>query len=182
MRFKSYFKSPYQTKVAYHEHMLEMFGICEDTEDRKRVLELIKANKWETDPTSFYASLHNSKHPMMLTDYSVSDLSKMKCFKLRGYNIGFALKNFEDKGQVEIVAVHNNSDTVKGIGDDLMRAAIHKGGKYLDHFDGMLTDLYSKAGFKEYRRDPYNPDYDPDGKFASKYGKKDVIYRKLETA
>jgi hypothetical protein len=117
----------------------------------------------------------------MLTNYSIADLSKMKLFKLVGYNIGYALKQFENNGFSEIVALHNNESDVKGIGELLMQSAINNGGKYLDHYDGFLSSLYSKLGFKEYKREMYNPKYISNPKeFEKKYGKPDIIYRKLE--
>lgn len=185
MRFKSYYQSPYQSKVDYHKTLLELFApqpITELEDERKHVLDIMTKDEWETSPEAFYKSLRKSKHPKMLTDYSVDDLGKMKCYKVPGFNIGFALKNFENKGMSEVVAVHNNESTIKGIGIPIMKAAIKNGGRYLDHFDGELTTLYSKVGFEEYKRDPYNSDYDPNGEFASIYGKKDVIYRKLGNA
>lgn len=114
----------------------------------------------------------------MLTDYTPAELSKMKLFKLKNYNIGFALKNFEDKGYSEIVAVHNNEPEVKNIGNELIQSAVRNGGHYLDHFDGFLSSLYERNGFVEYKREPYNPEYDPNNEFSKKYGKQDVIYRK----
>ena len=60
-----------------------------------------------------------------------------------------------------------------------MKSAIRNGGRHLDHFDGFLTDFYSKLGFKEYKRDKYDPKYDENGEFKSKYGEQDVIYRTL---
>lgn len=181
MGFKSYYQSPYQTKVNYHEHLLSIFGeqtINELEDARSIVIDKLSKDEWETDPVSFYHSLKQSDHPRMLTDYSVDDLSKMKCFKLPGFNIGFALKNFEDRGMVEIVAVHNN-EPIKEIGVPLVKAAIKKGGRYLDHFDGFLSSFYGGLGFKEYKRYPYNADYDPNGEFKKRYGEQDVIYRKL---
>jgi hypothetical protein len=100
-------------------------------------------------------------------------------FKLKTYNIGFALKDFEDKGKVELVSVFNNEPFVKNIGRVMIRNCMDHGARYLDHFDGFLTELYSSMGFVEYKRDPYNPEYDPDGAFRKRYGPKDVIYRKL---
>lgn len=93
----------------------------------------------------------------MLTPYSVSDLSKMKLFKVPNYNIGFALKKFEDKGYIEIVAAHNNEPNIPKIGHELMTSAIKNGGRYLDHFDGYLTSLYDGVGFVEYKRDKFDP-------------------------
>jgi hypothetical protein len=103
----------------------------------------------------------------------------MKLFKLRGFNIGFALKQ-KDGQFTEIVAVHNNEPDVRGVGKLLVRAAVQNGGRYLDHFDGFLSPLYQSSGFREYARDKYDPKYDPDGKFEKQYGRQDVIYRKYE--
>lgn len=149
-----------------------------DNDKREAVLNLIKNNQWEQqDAQRFYISLKKSKHQMMLTDYSPQELSKMKLFKLQGFDIGYALKQF-DGGYSEIVAVHNNEPEVKNIGNELMQSAVNNGGCYLDHFDGFLSNLYGGMGFIEYKREPYNPKYDPNGEFKNKYGEQDVIYRK----
>lgn len=148
-----------------------------DNNKRDKILFLIKNDQWdEQNPQDFYNSLNNSKHPLMLTDYTPAELSQMKLFKLKNFNIGFALKKFNGQYS-EIVAVHNNEPDVKNIGDELMNAAIRNGGCYLDHFDGFLSDLYSRNGFEEYKREPYNPEYDKNGAFKSNYGEQDVIYR-----
>jgi hypothetical protein len=142
------------------------------------VIQDIKNDNWEQeDPTVFHASLNKSRHGAMLTPYSVSELSKMKLFKLSGYDIGFALKELNDEFQ-EIVGVFNNEPEVKGIGKELVKASIRNGGKYLDHFDGYLSGLYQSLGFEEYKRDKFEPQYDEDGSFREKYGAADVIYRK----
>lgn len=107
----------------------------------------------------------------------LTDLSKMKIFKVPGYDVGFALKSKDGKFN-EVVAVHNNSN-IGHIGGALMKSAIKHGAKYLDHFDGMLSGFYEKLGFKEYNREDFDPKYDIDGKFEAKYGKQDIIYRKL---
>jgi hypothetical protein len=130
----------------------------------------------EVTPDQFRKSLSNSKHQEMLSDYGTSKLAKMKLFKVPNFNIGFALKDHEGEPHSEIVAVHNNSP-IKGIGDELVQAAVRNGGKYLDHFEGVLDKLYSRNGFVEYKRDPYNPEYDPDGSFKKKYGPASVVYR-----
>ena len=149
----------------------------EQENDRNLVLDLIHKNQYENNPQAFYDSLNKSKHPDMLTPYSVSELATMKLFKVPGYNIGFALKKFENQGYKEIVAVHNNEPNIQNIGRDLMNSAIQNGGCYLDHFDGYLSDLYNSLGFVEYKRDKFDPQYDPDQSFRKKYGESDVIYR-----
>jgi len=178
--------------LNYHQHLLEMFNdaVAEQVgwnDDNTKVLDLIQAGKWDRNPKHFKASLDKSRHSKMLTQYSVEDLAKMDTYKVPGYDIGFALKDHDgsedggsgEKGRVEIVAVHNNSN-VKGIGKDLMKAAIAAGGTVLDHFDGFLSEFYKGLGFEEYKRDEYNPDYDEGGEFAKKYGKQAVIYRKFK--
>lgn len=180
-------KKKYRYEINVHENMLEMFSttLTEDDGAENDSIENIKYSiendlYEKPDAKSFYNSLNSgSKHKEMLTDYNISELSKMKLFKLQNYNIGFALKQFENEGFTEIVAVHNNEKNIKGIGEILMKSAIKKGGRHLDHFDGFLSGLYSKLGFQEYKRDAYDPQYDPDSSFANKYGKQDVIYRKF---
>lgn len=132
----------------------------------------------KTTPQEFKASLDKSKHKEMLSDYSVDELSHINLYKVPNYNIGFGLKDTSDG--VDIILVHNNEPEIKGIGKKLIQVAIEKGGNKLDHFDvEPLNTIYSDMGFKEYDRDKYDPKYDPNGTFANKYGKLDVIYRKL---
>ena len=168
----------YKNKMALHTIMESFFSLDEGKADPK-VLELIQNDEFDTNPAEFKKSLSKSKHQEMLTDYDAKELKKMKLFKLKGYNIGFALKKKDGKHQ-EIVAVHNNEPNVKGIGKDLMKAAIKNGGVYLDHFSGYLDDFYSSLGFVEYDRDKFDPQYDEDGSFRAKYGEADVVYRKLK--
>lgn len=133
-----------------------------------------------TTPSEFKDSISKSKHKEMLSDYSLAELSQMKLYKVPGYNIGYVLKPLGNN-EYDIVSVHNNEPDVKGIGEDLMLHAIKMGGTQLDHFDSdKLRDLYTKMGFEEYQRYEYDPQYDPDGSFANKYGKLDVVYRKLK--
>ena len=154
-------------------------NINENSNERDNVIALIKNNQWEKqDPSSFRNSLSKSKHILMLTDYTESELDSMKLFKLKGYNIGYALKNHEGSPYSEIVAVHNNEPTITGIGNILMQSAINNGGCYLDHYDGFLSDFYSSLGFEEYDRYEFDPQYDPDGEFEKKYGRQDIIFRK----
>ncbi len=142
----------------------------------QEAIEQIKNGDWEEqNPESFNKSLSNSNHPLMLTQYSHDELSDMKLFKVKGKNIGFALKK-KDGGYKEIVAVHNNEPGVSGIGDHLIQSAVKNGGVYGDHFDGHLTDLYRRNGFYTYKKDSFDPQYDEGGKFEAKYGRKDVHY------
>jgi len=151
----------------------------EDTNKREDVLNKIRNNQFEPpDPKNFKNGMEKSKHLQMLTPYSEEDLSKMKLFKLDGYDIGFAIKKSERNEFDELVAVFNNEPDVKNIGNELVNSAIQHGGCYLDHYDGYLSSLYKSLGYIEYDRYEFDPKYDPDGKFEEKYGKADVIFRK----
>lgn len=167
-----------RNKMALHMIMEGFFSLNEGKEDSE-VLELIKNGEFESNAVEFKNSLSKSKHQKMLTDYSIPQLKKMKLFKLKGYNIGFALKKKDGKFQ-ELVAVHKNEPNVGSVGDDVVKYAIKQGAKVLDHFSGRLDKFYSNLGFVEYDRDKYDPKYDPDGSFKALYGEADVVYRKLK--
>jgi hypothetical protein len=176
--------TPKPINVGHHEHLMEVFSdvdgeIGEDTEldERYIVLKKIKNNDFIHNPRLFLKSIKKSSRGEMLSEYSLEDLEDMLTFKLDGYDIGYALKKSEDNEYNEIVSVFNNSG-IKGIGDELIQSAIKNGGRYLNHYDGFLSGFYSKHGFEEYKRDKFDPQYDPNGEFRDKYGESDIIYRK----
>ena len=170
-----------------HSFTERLFSLDEaDAEKSQTALEKIVNNDWEPQsPKAFYESLTCksdndscvNKHPEMTTGYNVPDLAKMKLYKLEGMNIGFAIKELKGRHQ-EIVAVHNNEDSVGGIGRALVEAAVDNGGCFLDHFaTPALNNLYSKLGFEEYEKYDFDPQYVSDG-FVEKYGEVDVILRR----
>lgn len=156
-------------------------SLLEFESNKQDVIDRLEKAEWDTDIKEFYKSFKKAKHSEMLTEYSLADFSKMKTFKLKNYNIGFALKKFQNKGYSEIVAVHNAEPNIGGIGQALMKAIVKEGGLYLDHYDGFLSDLYTKAGFVEYHRLKFDIQYSTKS-FVDKYGEKDVIFRKYKTA
>jgi hypothetical protein len=160
-------------------NIFKEYVLKENYEKKKTlVLNAIKNNDWEKESASnFKKALNKSKHKEMLTDYSVTEFNDMKLFKLNGFDIGYALKK-KNGDYSEIVAVFNNEDDVKGIGEQLIQSAVDNGGCYLDHFDGYLSNLYQTMGFDEYDRYKFDPQYDVDGSFRKKYGEADVIFRK----
>lgn len=163
----------FRTRSLFEEVIVES-----DSNITNDVLDKIRNNQWEPqNPQRFKEALSKSKHKEMLSDYSTSELGQMKLFKLEGYDIGFALKMFNGRYS-EFVSLFNNEPEAKGIGKELVNAAVKNGGCYLDHFDGYLSNLYQSLGFEEYKRDKFDPQYDQDGSFRSKYGEADVIYRK----
>jgi hypothetical protein len=175
------FQRPIKLKQSNHIRLNEIF-LNEDKVNpddvSKDVLNKIENNLFEKpNPNSFTQALSKSKHQEMLTDYSPEELSQMKLFKLKGYDIGYALKKYKDGTFSEIVAVFNNEPNIKGIGKVLIKSAIKNGGKHLDHFSGFLDSFYQSLGFDEHSRDKFDPQYDQDGSFRKKYGEADVVYR-----
>ena len=130
----------------------------------------------DEDYELFVNSMSQSNHPEMLQFYSKDEYraKNAKLFKLKGLNAGFAVASDGD-----IISVHNNS-SVRGLGKKLIELAIKEGGSKLDHFDmPALTNLYSSMGFKEYNRMEWDDQYAPNGWRYEKYGRPDVVERKL---
>lgn len=146
---------------------------------KKDALQKIKNGEWNHNPKDFVESLQKTKHPSMLAGYSLSDYQKMKTFKLKGYDMGYALQTLPDQDGREIVSVHNNEKNIGGVGKFLVKSAIKNGGCYLDHFDTpKLSNLYKSMGFKKYSKNEFDRQYLENPKqFQSQYGKADVIYR-----
>ena len=171
----------FKQRLFEHQNQLVVFQKAINEQDQTKwglALKHLSDNDLDTTTEDFLQSLRLNNHPDMLTPYTKSELSNMKLFKIPGMNIGYALKQVEGGGHSELVAVHNNEPDVSNIGKNLIDSAVRNGACYLDHFDGFISNLYQSMGFKEYKREPYDPQYDPEGKFRSKYGQPDIIYRK----
>ena len=131
----------------------------------------VSTQQWDNDPENFYKSFMSSKKLGYLTPYSLEDLKEFSLYKVKDYNIGFAIKKDGD-----IILVHNNEPTIKGIGKFLLNKAIMKGGKKLDHFDGFLTGFYKSIGFNLKSNDEFLDEYDPE---SWDYKKVDINNPKL---
>jgi hypothetical protein len=131
----------------------------------------VSTQQWDNDPENFYKSFMSSKKLGYLTPYSLEDLKEFSLYKVKDYNIGFAIKKDGD-----IILVHNNEPTIKGIGKFLLNKAIMKGGKKLDHFDGFLTGFYKSIGFNLKSNDEFLDEYAPE---SWDYKKVDINNPKL---
>jgi len=160
------------------EHVLE--ESVDNTSERVDVLNKINNDQYiRNDYDSFIAEIGNNKRSAFLTPYTKEEFeeTKTQTFQVPGYEIGFALKP-QPNGELDIVSVHNNTD-IKGVGEALIDSAIRLGGTTLDHFDGFLSDFYSKKGFKEYERYKWNDEYAPENWDREQYGTPDVVLRRL---
>lgn len=175
-----------------NEQILEAFSLWEqvqndsmqdgDAELSEKVRKMIESEQcWVVnDYAAFCEDIRHSKHPGFLTKYTPEDLKKMNAttYQLRGFEIGYALIPMQD-GNVDIVSVHNNEPNIKGVVNSLMTSAKNNGGTQLDHFEGCLSDFYERNGFVEHNRDKWDDQYAPEDWNYEKYGRPDVVYRRL---
>jgi SAM-dependent methyltransferase len=77
----------------------------------------------------------------------------------------------------DIVGLFKDTPGKKGVADQLMKDAVAKGGTKLDNFDGYLTKIYERNGFKVASRIPFDPAQAPKDMPAAEIAKKpDVVF------
>gem|GEM_PF-4466564 len=122
---------------------------------------------------AFIASRNTSKRPQFLTPYTAEQLGDFRLFKVKGFDAGYAIKPDGD-----LVNVFNNSG-IPDLGKALVRDAIKNGATKLDAYEGFLTkDYYPQLGFREVRREPWNPLLKPEG-WLEEDGGPDVVFMEL---
>lgn len=101
--------------------------------------------------------------------YPKGEYAKMRRYLSADGKSGFAIKEDGD-----LVSVFNGGD-VKGAIKDIIPHFNALGATKLDAFDeaGRLPELYGRGGFKEVRREAWNPQYAPDGWTG---GEPDVVF------
>lgn len=182
---KHYNKRQNIYEYAFDNSFIEDETLTEDkvdNEESQKVKEMILSNQYwiRNQYEQFLESLNRSTRKSFLSKYTAEELKNhnVQTYQLNGYHIGYALKPDEDG--VDIISVHNNEPNIKGVGDALIESAKANGGTKLDHYDGFLSDLYSKHGFEEYDRYKWDDQYaDPNWDYE-RYGRPDVILRKLK--
>jgi hypothetical protein len=123
--------------------------------DRQGIINQILAKDFDTSPENFHESLVvacNAIHGEYLSPRSLASLRKLKTYKVRGINAGFALSQMKGvSGYPEIVAVHNAS-AYHHLGSVMIPTAVDLGGKYLECFGEHLANvLYKVMGFEVYK-------------------------------
>ena len=182
---KHYNKRQNIYEYAFDNSFIEDETLTEDkvdNEESQKVKEMILSNHYwiRNQYEQFLESLNRSTRKPFLSKYTAEELKNhnVQTYQLNGYHIGYALKPDEDG--VDIISVHNNEPNIKGVGDALIESAKANGGTKLDHYDGFLSHLYSKHGFEEYDRYKWDDQYaDPNWDYE-RYGRPDVILRKLK--
>lgn len=74
-----------------------------------------------------------------------------------------------------MIGMFKYDNTQKGTAAAVQAACIAKGGLKLDNFDGYLTKLYDKNGFRVVSRVPFNEEYAPAGWDKRTHGTPDVV-------
>ena len=182
---KHYNKRQNIYEYAFDNSFIEDETLTEDkvdNEESQKVKEMILSNHYwiRNQYEQFLESLNRSTRKPFLSKYTAEELKShnVQTYQLNGYHIGYALKPDEDG--VDIISVHNNEPNIKGVGDALIESAKANGGTKLDHYDGFLSDLYSKHGFEEYDRYKWDDQYAYPNWEYERYGRPDVILRKLK--
>jgi len=74
-----------------------------------------------------------------------------------------------------MVGMFKYDKSAKGTAQAVQGERVKIGGKKLDNFDGYLTKLYEKNGFRVVSRVPFNEEYAPEGWNKEKHGTPDVV-------
>lgn len=126
------------------------------------------------DPESYVAKLDATKASDPSTYWSVDSVdldsaSKGKIITVEG-GAGVVSPDGDIKGVFK-----DPASTQKGVADQILSEAVAQGGIKLDNFDGYLSKIYEKNGFREVSRVPFNADYAPPGWDEALHGKPDVV-------
>jgi hypothetical protein len=143
-QYKEYIKKETENNVLF------------DKMEISNILSSITKNNFDTDTKIFCQSLQagcKAIHGEYLVPRSLSALFRMRLFKVKNVNAGFALAEMEDKHEFEILSLHNQSG-IPGLGTKLMITAISLGGKYLECFGPYLNGYYGSYQFEVYKEIP----------------------------
>jgi hypothetical protein len=123
----------------------------------KFVSELEKTK--DSDPTQYWS----------VNYVSLSAAKKGKVISVDG-GYGFVSNDGDIKGVFKLP-----TSKVKGVADNILQEAVNQGGTKLDNFDGYLTKIYERNGFRIAARIPFNEEIAPDGWNKAKHGTPDVV-------
>ena len=176
--------------INIYEHALSNIYLYEDfdllnefnEELTAKVIGLIENDDFiKNDFKNFIIARDRTNREGFITPYTEMEMIRegFETYQVRGFDIGFALHKLDD-GNVDITSVFNNEKEVRNIGNYLLKAALKHGGTQLDHFEGKLSDIYGRNGFKEYERYKWDDNYAPKNWNYEKYGRPDVVLRRHE--
>jgi hypothetical protein len=113
----------------------------------------------ESDPKQYWS----------VDNVSLEDAKQGTVIKTEaGY--GFVSQDGDIKGVFKA-----NKDSAEKTGDEVLKKAVKAGGIKLDNFDGYLTKIYERNGFRIASRIPFNEEYAPEGWEKEAHGTPDVV-------
>lgn len=132
-----------------------------------------------TDVDAFVAGIQAAKaasaNGASVFEYSPEEYAGMELFMSEDGMAGFAIKDGD-----ELVSVFKHPDSqMKGALDNIVPLAISVGATKLDAFDGFLTEAYSRHGFEEVSRVPFDEEFAPADWNYEQAGRPDVVFMEL---
>ncbi|NBQ17875.1 hypothetical protein EBU24_06170, partial [bacterium] len=113
----------------------------------------------ESDPKQYWS----------VDNVSLEDAKQGTVIKTEaGY--GFVSQDGDIKGVFKA-----NKESAEKTGDEVLKKAVKAGGIKLDNFDGYLTKIYERNGFRIASRIPFNEEYAPEGWNKEAHGTPDVV-------
>jgi hypothetical protein len=133
---------------------------------------IIKQRK--ASPEKFVSELEKTKASDPTQYWSVDSVKlsaakKGKVISVDG-GYGFVSNDGDIKGVFKLP-----TSKVKGVADKVLQESVKQGGTKLDNFDGYLTKIYERNGFRIAARIPFNEEFSPDGWNKAKHGTPDVV-------
>ena len=142
--------------------------------ERKPTAVETKQPKLSTQKQTFTQELDKAKSEKPEDYWSVDkvEAKDLKGGKLIEVDGGYGVVTKEG----DIKGVFKKSDSKeKGVGDKVIQKAVEEGGRTLDNYDGYLTKIYEKNGFRVVSRTPFNEAFAPEGYNKEKHGTPDIV-------
>jgi len=117
---------------------------------------------------TFSQAVAQAPRSEMLTPYSAEEYAQGRCFLSADKTAGYAILG------TELVSLFNRG--ARGSGRLAIPHALRNGARTLCCFDGFLPELYTRYGFMETRREPWNNAYAPTAWDYTKHGRPDVVW------
>lgn len=149
---------------------------------QNKEISIFDINSWEVNNyAEFLKSAYSVDEKFLLTIYTEEELKKfnVKTFKLKGHNLGFALKP-DDIG-LDIILFHNSDKSLSnsGVLRKVFQFAIFLGGNHFDYYETKKLKQFYKGIGTEYERYKFDYQYTHDNFNVEKYGTPDVVLVKI---
>lgn len=113
----------------------------------------------------------NPRMAEFMSDKDPEDLEDHDIITTEEYDAGAAVSPDGD-----IQNVHAHEDAPSGVGEKLLIEAIERGGRTLDNYDTLLSDIYIRNGFRETARMEFDRELAGDNWDYDQFGEPDVTF------